>query len=253
MPQDTATQSLFLTTIFAAPFVGCFAATAVRAHISGESAFWGRSRCGHCQYKLAIWDLIPIFSWLANYGRCRHCSSRVSILYPYMESTFVVITLIVVNQNDSIESFIMGIILGWALITLCAFDIAAFVLPNIITYALIYIGVGVAFLQGTEAGFESVAGGCAGAIFLIAVKYAYLRMRGRDGLGMGDVKLFAAAGAWVGIDGLPQVLLLGSLLGLLHATVIARNSQDISSERIPFGVGLSIGFGATWLYGSLLP
>jgi leader peptidase (prepilin peptidase)/N-methyltransferase len=73
---------------------------------------------------------------------------------------------------------------------------------------------------------------------------------GREGLGLGDVKLFAAAGAWVKLEGLPSVLLIGSSLGLLYALFACRRARrDAALKRVPLGAGLCAGFWLTWVYG----
>jgi leader peptidase (prepilin peptidase)/N-methyltransferase len=157
-------------------------------------------------------------------------------------------------QNEDAALILPSIYLGWVLIALIVFDITAFVLPNFLTYSLLLGGLGLSLAGGREAALESIIGAAAGGASLLLVKWVYRRIKEREGLGLGDVKLFAAAGAWVGAQGLPQTLLIASLGGLLYAGVYFRGaSRKIALERVPFGAGICIGLWVTWNLGLILP
>jgi leader peptidase (prepilin peptidase)/N-methyltransferase len=140
--------------------------------------------------------------------------------------------------------------LGWTLVLLIAFDVLAFVLPNALTMSLGAGGLLLAMVEGLGELQESALGLIAGGASLLIVSLVYKHFRGREGLGLGDVKLFAAAGAWVKLDGLPSVLLIGSFLGLLYALVAFRRAlADAAPQKVPLGAGLCVGFWLTWIYG----
>ncbi len=146
-----------------------------------------------------------------------------------------------------------AILLCWLLIVLSVFDILAFVLPDVLTYALLASGLAVALVQGQDEAMLRIAGAVAGGGSLLLVAFLYRLAARRDGLGLGDVKLFAAAGAWVGIEGLPQVLLAASLSGLLYAFIGPGTPEaGFGHKKIPFGAGLSLALWLTWLYGPVL-
>jgi leader peptidase (prepilin peptidase) / N-methyltransferase len=146
-----------------------------------------------------------------------------------------------------------AILLCWLLIVLSIFDLLAFVLPGVLTYALLIAGLAAGLLQGQDEVLLRIAGAVAGGGCLLFVALLYRLAAKRDGLGLGDVKLFAAAGAWVGIEGLPQVLLYASLLGLLYAFAAPGAPGAVMGNRkIPFGAGLCLSFWITWLYGPVL-
>jgi leader peptidase (prepilin peptidase)/N-methyltransferase len=108
--------------------------------------------------------------------------------------------------------------------------------------------------SGADAALESAAGASTGAFALLLAKYSYRFLTKRDGLGMGDVKLFAAAGAWVGPAGLPQTLLIGSLLGLIYAAAhLRRPGESMALAKVPFGAGLCLALWVTWVFGQVLP
>ena len=253
MEPSLACRSAIVITVMASPFVGCFAATAVRASLTGEPFLQGRSYCPECRRELSWRDLVPLFSWLLSLGACRRCRSPIPLLYPGLELAFFTVALWA-SQLDQTERFLPAILLGWFLIALFAFDITAFVLPNFLTYPLLVCGFLIALDSGAGAVVESAAGAFAGAFCLLLVKYSYRLLAKRDGLGMGDVKLFAAAGAWVGPAGLPQTLLIGSLLGLMYAAAhLRRPGKSMALEKVPFGASLCLALWITWVFGPVLP
>jgi leader peptidase (prepilin peptidase)/N-methyltransferase len=175
------------------------------------------------------------------------------VVYPAVELAFLA-TALSASQIEEAGLVLPGIFLGWVLIALFAFDVTAFVLPNVLTYPLLLCGLGLSLASGREAALESTIGAAAGAASLLLVKRCYRILKGREGLGMGDVKLFAAAGAWVSIQGLPQTLLIASLLGLVYAGFYLRGSgRNFALERVPFGAGLCVGLWLTWSLGLALP
>ncbi len=210
------------TMIIAAPFVGCFGANAVRRSLEGKGFLIERSCCDACGRPLGIRDLIPVLSWLLQGGRCRTCSAPISPFYPVVEIGFLLIAVWSVYARPDL--LLPSLLLGWVLLILIAFDMLAFILPNALTLSLGASGLLLAAREGGGELQESAIGLVAGGASLLLVKLFYEHVRGREGLGLGDVKLFAAAGAWVKLEGLPSVLLIGSLLGLLYALFSFRRS-----------------------------
>ena len=239
------------TTIVAAPFVGCFGANAVRRSLEGKSFLFVRSCCDTCGRQLEVRDLVPILSWVLQIGRCRCCSAPITRLYPLVEAAFLLIALWSAHTFPN-NMFWPTLALGWTLVILVAFDVLAFILPNALTISLGAGGLLLAMGEGFDQFRESILGLIVGGSSLLLVTFAYRHFRGREGLGLGDVKLFAAIGAWVKLDGLPSVLLIGSLLGLLYAVFIFRRGiADAALQKVPLGAGLCIGFWLTWIYGPI--
>jgi leader peptidase (prepilin peptidase)/N-methyltransferase len=143
-------------------------------------------------------------------------------------------------------------LLGWALVALSAVDALTFRLPDVITLPLIAAGlIATIFLTDGDIMGHAI-GACAGFIFFTAVAWAYRRLRGHDGLGLGDAKLLAGAGAWLGWAALPSVVLIACAAGLawvcLHAAMRGRSPL---AAKIPFGVPLCAALWIVWLYGPL--
>jgi leader peptidase (prepilin peptidase)/N-methyltransferase len=145
-----------------------------------------------------------------------------------------------------------SIVLGIVLVLLSVIDIRIYRLPDVLTLPL--IGAGLLFCEYFH--WDRLSGRFLAAILGYALLFGfaalYVRIRGREGLGLGDAKLFAASGAWLGLEGLPSVLLLASgtaLSALLLAAVAGR--RVTSSTRLAFGPFLAFGTWAVWLYGAI--
>jgi leader peptidase (prepilin peptidase)/N-methyltransferase len=248
-----ANRSAITIALMVSPVAGHLAAAFIRSNLTGQSLLTGRSLCPECQSKLCWRDFIPLFSRLLSFGACRRCQTPIPLIYPALELAFFAAALWA-SQLDENSQFLPAIILGWTLITLFTFDAVSFVLPDFLTYSLLIVGLIVSLNHGGDAALENVAGASGGALCLLLVKYAYLIAAKRDGLGMGDVKLFAASGAWVGPEGLPQVLLAASLLGLIYAGVCFRGpAKAVAQAKVPFGAGMCVALWGTWIFGPVLP
>jgi leader peptidase (prepilin peptidase) / N-methyltransferase len=143
-------------------------------------------------------------------------------------------------------------LLAAALIALSVIDLATFRLPDAITLPMILAGPLLAFAFGWEGVLWRVISAGVGFFSLYAVAYGYRALRGRTGLGLGDAKLFAAAGAWLGMEMLPSVLLCACGVALTAVILAALAGREVkAASRIPFGPFLALGFWAVWLYGPL--
>ena len=243
---DIALKAVAGFAIAASPFAGTFAATFVYNSLAGNRALKPHFHCSNCGHRLVGVDRVPLYSWIVNSGACRYCQARIPLLYPGVEFAFLTCTILA-NLFAPPQWIPPAMLLGWTLIVLSTFDIIAFVLPDFLTYALALGGVGVAASGGTA--LESAEGFLAGGASLLLVKWIYRLVAKRDGLGLGDVKLFAAAGAWVGCEGLPQVLLMASMLGLGFAALYSSGPKSsFLIRKLPFGAALCAALWMTWMW-----
>jgi leader peptidase (prepilin peptidase)/N-methyltransferase len=215
---------------------------------------WGRSRCPACGTTLRPRDLVPLWSWLALRGRCRYCGSRLGAWYPLVELAAAAIGTVPFLLLPGLEAWVAAV-LGWWLLALALIDLVAWTLPDALTLPLILAGLLLAALGAREPGlplptpplWDAAAGAALGYLGLAAIRWTYQRLRGREGLGLGDAKLFAAAGAWLGVGQLPLFLLTASVLGLVMALV--RRQKLRAETEVPFGAALALAFWALFLLG----
>jgi leader peptidase (prepilin peptidase)/N-methyltransferase len=238
-----------LLLLVAAPFIGSFLSVLVLRLPAAEDVVFTRSYCRSCQHSLGASDLIPLVSWAISRGRCRHCGAQVDALYPFMEIASVLVVLwaaLVVNA----EALIVTVIFGWALLALAVMDLRSMFLADALTLPLIPAGLAVCLWMEPDTIWTHMAGAVAGAAVLAALSWGYFRLRGREGLGLGDVKLMAAAGAWVGVGGLGTVILWAVMVNAIMLALEALRGRPLSgTTQVPLGTGLATGLWLTWLYG----
>lgn len=146
-----------------------------------------------------------------------------------------------------------GLGLGWTLVCLATIDLIAFRLPDIFTLPLLVSGVATALVLPGRPILEHGIGAVAGWTLLVALGWLYRRWRGVDGIGLGDAKLLAAGGAWLGWPALPSILLVACGVSLAWiAAGVLRGRRAGPSTPIAFGAPLCLAIWVVWLYGSLV-
>ena len=237
--------------LLAAPFVGSFLGVIVLRLPEGRGVVAGRSACPACGRALGAADLVPLASWALLRGRCRSCGAALGAFYPAIELAALAVALWSVAVLPGWLAH-AGALLGWTLLALAEIDRRTTLLPDALTLPLIAGGLAVAAALPGEALADHLVGAAAGVLSLGAVAAGYAALRGREGLGLGDVKLFAAAGAWVGWQGLASVLLIAAATGLAVALLGAlRRGRLAGTDALPFGPFLAFGLWITFLYGPL--
>lgn len=228
--------------VAAAPLVGSFLACAALRLPRGKS-LWGRSACPRCGRVLGPLELVPLLSWAAAKGCCRGCGQAIPAFYPAVELAAVAVAFLSAALLPGPMVW-GGCLLGWALLLLAAIDWRFQILPDLLTLPLLLSGL----LLAESAFLAALAAACGWGAFTV-LALSYRRLRGREGLGGGDAKLLAAAGAWVGPPGLPWVVLLGAGAALLWVGLAAwRGGGWEASRRLPFGPFLAAAFWTVWIY-----
>lgn len=240
-------QTLGVFVLLAAPFVGSFIATLARRWPEGRSVMRGRSHCPSCRAPLAWHDLIPVISWLALRGRCRRCDARIAGVYPLSELAALAIAVWAATAFAGVELALVCM-LGWALLALALIDFRTMLLPDGLNLLVLGLGLAVAAAYGSL--LDAVLGAAVGFAVFALVAAGYRAWRGREGLGLGDAKLLAAAGAWVGVAGLPGVVLIAGIAALTVAVPLAwRSRQRAAVAEVAFGPYLAAATWLTVLYG----
>jgi leader peptidase (prepilin peptidase)/N-methyltransferase len=242
--------------LLAAPFVGSFVATLAWRLPRGEPAILGRSACPACGTTLNAIDLIPVFGWLLRRGHCRACAAPIAPAYPLTELAAVGAAAWAAWAVAPGWPLWAVCGLGWALLALALIDARHFLLPDVLTLPLVLAGLAAALADGPSWPIpprDALIGAATGYVVLLAVGFLYRRLRGREGLGQGDAKLLAAAGAWTGWMGLPSVVLIAALaaLGWVATESLIRGRRPRLGQRVAFGVFLALGTWLVVLYGPL--
>jgi len=142
---------------------------------------------------------------------------------------------------------------GWLLLSLAIIDLRYFLLPNFLTAPLFVLGFAVTWVAMPEAVLSHVIGAVGGFGFFAIGSELYFRLRGREGLGLGDAKLMAGLGAWLGWEALPGIVLVAAGIGLMAAGChLLRGGKLQSDLRLPFGACLALGGWIAWLHGPLV-
>ena len=193
------------------------------------------SHCPHCKHPLSALDNIPLFGWLLLRGRCRYCQAKISIQYPLVELLSGVLSAVVVWKFGPSWAALAGLALTWTLIALSGIDFRTQLLPDQLTFPLMWLGLLLSLLPMFVTAPASILAAAIGYLSLWSVYWVFKLLTGKEGMGHGDFKLLAALGAWMGPVALLPIILLSSLIGaLVGGTLIAlrRHEREIP---MPFG------------------
>jgi leader peptidase (prepilin peptidase)/N-methyltransferase len=218
-----------------------------------------RSACPACKAPITAWQNIPVVSWLLLKGRCAACKTKISARYPLVELATALLSGWVAWHFGFGLSAACALLVTWALIALTGIDIDHQLLPDNITLPLMWAGLLAAVLFGSEPGQalpvsarDAIIGAAAGYLSLWLVFHAFRLVTGKEGMGYGDFKLFAALGAWLGWNMLPLVILLaagtGAVLGILMIVLRGRDR----AAPMPFGPYLATAGWLGMMYGDTL-
>jgi leader peptidase (prepilin peptidase) / N-methyltransferase len=215
-----------------------------------------RSYCPNCKAPIKAWQNIPVVSWLILKGRCASCKAKIPSRYPAVELSTAVLSAWVAWHFGFGAAAACALVVTWTLIALTGIDIDHQLLPDNITLGLMWAGLLAAVSIGPLAGAalpvsprDALVGAMAGYVSLWLVFHAFRMITGKEGMGYGDFKLFAALGAWLGWKLLPLVILLsaatGAVLGIL---LILLRGRDRSAP-MPFGPYLAAAGWLAMMYG----
>jgi leader peptidase (prepilin peptidase)/N-methyltransferase len=229
-----------------------------------------RSFCPGCEKTIAWYDNIPVLSYILLRGRCRHCSERIPLRYPLVElATAVAFTVCVAAFGLSLPALKYSVFSA-ILITLIASDLEERILPDEFTLGGIVAGLVLAVFvpmgfefahlllpqsfgpRGLSVG-EAVLGAAvsSGSIWLVGALYK--KVRHREGLGLGDVKMIAMIGAFLGLKDALLTLIVASLFGAIAGLIyILFTGKDASTYELPFGSFLGLAGLAVAMYGEVV-
>jgi leader peptidase (prepilin peptidase)/N-methyltransferase len=218
-----------------------------------------RSACPACKVPITAWQNIPIISWLFLRGRCAACKTRISARYPLVEFMTAALSATVAWHFGFGPNAACAILVTWALIALTGIDIDHQLLPDNITLPLMWAGLAAAVVIGPMSREalpvsprDAIIGAMAGYLSLWLVFHAFRLATGKEGMGYGDFKLFAALGAWLGWKMLPLIILLAAGTGaVLGISMILLRGRDRAAP-MPFGPYLAMAGWLAIMYGDSL-
>ena len=218
--------------------IGSFVTVVAHRVPRKEGFVTGRSRCPSCGHEIGARDNIPLISWLLLRGRCRACGEPISKVYPLTELGLGLLyagTFLALGDDDAGE-LVLGLVLCTVLMAITLTDLELRLIPNAIVLAGSIAAVAiVAITDPGELGENAAAAAIAGGILFLIV-LAYPR-----GMGMGDAKLVAMMGLFLGRAVAPAVL-IGFLVGaLVGVALIARHGAEARKRAVPFGPFLALG------------
>ncbi|PZO15282.1 MAG: prepilin peptidase [Burkholderiales bacterium] len=210
-----------------------------------------RSRCPHCGHQIRWFENIPVFSYLALRGKCSQCAASISLRYPAVELTCAALF--------AWCGFQWG--LGWQALAWCGFSAAVLalacidwdttLLPDDITLPLLWAGLCAAGLRLTDTALpDALWGAVGGYLSLWLVYWAFKLATGKEGMGYGDFKLFAAFGAWFGWQALIPIILMASVIGAVIGIGIKLKGELREGGYVPFGPFLALAGLTAMIFGS---
>ena len=220
--------------------VGSFLNVCIGRLPAGQSIVSPPSRCPRCNTPIAWFDNVPVLSYLILGGKCRKCRAPISLRYPLIEITtsacFVLQGLV---HGDDPPLLVSRLVLTALLIVLFGTDLETMRLPNVLTLPGIVIGL-VSSLFLPPGILASVIGAAIGAAIPYAIRWIWLRARGVDAMGLGDVKMLAMIGAFLGWRQVWVVLFLASVTGAVVGLAVMAGRGRSFRTRLPFGTFLAV-------------
>lgn len=204
----------------------------------GLSLLHPPSHCPGCERRVRPWENVPVLSFVWLCGRCRGCGMRIPWRYPLVEVAGCVLTLLAFAHGGTALAALLYMVFVLALLAVVFIDYDHRIIPDSITLPGTLLGLGWA-LVGPLSIWDSLLGVLAGGGGLFAVAYGYQLVTGREGLGMGDVKLMAMVGAFLGWQGALGTILCGSFVGTLVGVGLMLGGRGNRQTALPFGTFLA--------------
>jgi leader peptidase (prepilin peptidase)/N-methyltransferase len=213
-----------------------------------ESLMWPGSRCPKCGTALRWYHNVPVISWVILRGRCANCQAPISAQYPVVEVVTALVWLLIVWQTPIGWLLASRLVLGTALVALFMIDLEHQLLPNAITLPGIVVGF-LFSLVAPPGPVDSLIGIVVGGGVLYGIAAAYYLLRKEEGMGMGDVKMLAMVGAFLGWRAVLLTLVLSSFAGAVIGVAMMVSQRGSLRYALPFGTFLALGTLIAMLFG----
>ena len=235
----------FLFVIILGGLWGSFANVCIYRLPLNKGVVSGRSYCPKCKKQITWKDNIPIISYFLLKGKCRKCKKPISSQYALVEFLSILFFVIIYFLYGITLTTLLLMILSLSFIIIFFIDLKHFIIPNEITFSMMALGFIKSFDPNLNSMFpnyiNSLIGGLLGYGMIWSIIFFYKQIRKKEGMGLGDAKLYAVVGFWFGWLAIPFIIFLSSMIALLSVVPsLIRNSKTMSSQ-IPFGPYIIIG------------
>jgi leader peptidase (prepilin peptidase) / N-methyltransferase len=237
---------LILALLFGA-MLGSFFNVVIYRMPRGESVVWPPSRCPQCGRGIKPLENIPVLSWVFLRGRCAGCSLPISAQYPLIEAVTALTAMglmafLVLFKPDAAWDYRLGFLyLGLCTIPIAVIDFRHYLIPDLLNYPGIVLGLAASLLPGGLTAWQSLLGAALCGGFLFSVGFVAEKLLKKEAMGFGDVKLLALCGAWFGLSttlmGLMFAAFLGTVIGLPMLWLRRLNEE----RHLPFGPFICVG------------
>lgn len=208
-----------------------------------------RSHCPQCSRPIPWYDNIPLLSFLLLKGKCRFCGSPISYIYPLVEFATAFFFLVTYLKWGLSLQLVIDVLFICLLIALLFIDLFHYILPNSVTIPGLVLGFALSFINQRISWLESLWGILLGGGMLLGISLFYHYVKKIEGMGMGDVKMMAMIGAFLGWKLTLLTLILGSFLGALVGITIIIKTKESLKKQLPFGSFLSLAALISLFYG----
>ncbi len=197
------------------------------------------SSCPQCRKKIKVYDNIPIISYLTLGGKCRYCRAKIPFSYPLVEFLTPLSFVLIYSQHSLSFFFFATCLFASAMIVLGFIDFYHMIIPDEITMPGLVLALVYSFFREDVDISQALIGAVSGAGFLLLVYGAYLLLRKKEGLGMGDVTMMLLIGAYLGLPQAFFTLILASFVGALVGVIVIFFRKKDFQYSLPFGTFLA--------------
>ena len=240
-----------LAAVFGA-LIGSFLNVCIYRVPLGTSVVWPASSCESCRRELSWYENLPIVSWAALGAKCRTCKAPLSMRHPFIEALTALMFGAAAWYYGPGVLLASRLVFGCMLIVLFAIDLDHHLLPNVITLPGIIVGLAFSVVTTEPGVVNALIGAVVGGGSLWLIAEIYYRLRHEEGLGMGDVKMLAMVGAFVGWQLTVVTLVMASIAGSIVGVILIASKKGDMKYALPFGTFLALGAAAAATVGPVV-
>ena len=219
--------------------LGSFANVCIYRLPIDKNVVVGRSFCPKCKNKIFWFDNIPIISFIILKAKCRHCNFNIPNNYLIVECLSVLFFFLIYILFGKSMTALLFCVIFLSFIIIFFIDLKHLIIPNEITFPLMVIGFLKSFYPNLNNIFpnylNSLIGGVVGYLIIYLIIFFYKHVRKKEGMGLGDAKLFAVIGFWFGWISIPFIIFFSSIIALISIAPSLINKTKNTSSQIPFG------------------